>query len=186
MTGSPLAPHQATPKELRARLQAELKGRPFLVLRDGDGVQQIIELPSGRDRITLGRSGECDMPLQWDPEVSRIHAELAQVGAQWLIVDDGLSSNGTFVAGERVTGRRRLRDGDVLRLGGTTIAFRQPAAGSIATTRLSDAREVAAQITDAQRRVLVALCRPYKDAAGGGCRPGTARSRTSCTCPWRR
>ena len=31
--------------------------------------------------------------------------------------------------------------------------------------RLSDGREVAVPVTDAQRRVLVALCRPMKDGA---------------------
>ena len=31
-----------------------------------------------------------------------------------IIVDDGLSRNGTFVNGERLGGRRRLRDGDAV------------------------------------------------------------------------
>jgi pSer/pThr/pTyr-binding forkhead associated (FHA) protein len=84
------------------------------------------------------------------------------VGSQWLVVDDGLSSNGTFVGNERVIGRRRLRDGDVLRLGATALAFRQPAGGEAVTTRLSDQRDAAARVTDAQRRVLIALCRPFK------------------------
>ena len=35
-------------------------------------------------------------------------------------MDDGLSRNGTFVNGERLSGRRRLTDGDTLRFGGTT------------------------------------------------------------------
>jgi hypothetical protein len=165
MSDSPLGPHQATPVELRERLAAERRGIPFLVLRDGTGAQRIVELPPARDRFLLGRGAECDVALGWDAEVSRLHAELARVGSQWLIVDDGLSSNGTFVAGERVTGRRRLRDGDVLRLGSTAVAFRQPATASIGTTRLSDQREVAASVTPAQRRVLVALCRPFKDQA---------------------
>ena len=84
------------------------------------------------------------------------------MGSQWLIVDDGLSSNGTFVAGERVVGRRRLRDGDVLRLGMTSLLFRDPAGPTVMTTRLSDQRDIAVRVTDQQRRVLVALCRPYK------------------------
>jgi pSer/pThr/pTyr-binding forkhead associated (FHA) protein len=113
-------------------------------------------------RITLGRSADCDVALTWDAEVSRLHAQLERVGSQWLVVDDGLSSNGTFVAGARVSGRRPLRDGDLLQLGATVLAFRQPDAAAAATTRLSDQRDVAARVTDAQRRVLVALCRPFK------------------------
>jgi pSer/pThr/pTyr-binding forkhead associated (FHA) protein len=159
MPQSPLDLHGSTPGELSERLALERLGEPFLVVRDGSGAQRLIELQG--DRLSLGRSAECDVALIWDDEVSRLHAELERVGSQWLIVDDGLSSNGTFVAGERVSGRRRLRDGDVFRLGGTSIAFRQPEAGTVRTTRVSDRRDVA--VTDAQRRVLVALSRPFKE-----------------------
>jgi predicted component of type VI protein secretion system len=161
MTESPLGEHKATPAELVERLAVERRAAPFLVLRDGSGAQRIVEL-SDRDRLSVGRSPDCDVNLAWDGEVSRLHAELERVGAQWLVVDDGLSSNGTFVAGERVSGRRRLLDGDVLRIGKTAIAFRQPHAGAALTTRRSDQHDVAASVTDAQRRVLVALCRPFK------------------------
>jgi pSer/pThr/pTyr-binding forkhead associated (FHA) protein len=166
MGQSPAGLHQSTPAELSERLAAERRGSPFLVLRDAQGVQRIIELAAERDGMSLGRSEECDVALPWDREVSRLHAELERVGSQWLIVDDGLSSNGTFVAGERVAARRRLRDGDVVSLGTTSLLFRDPAASTVITTRLSDHREVAVSVTDAQRRVLVALCRPYKHQAG--------------------
>ena len=46
-----------------------------------------------------------------------MHAALERAGEEWTVVDDGLSHNGTFVAGERVTARRRLRDGDVIAIG---------------------------------------------------------------------
>ena len=65
--------------------------------------------------------------LDWDDQVSRLHARFERVGDAWVLVDDGLSSNGTFVNGERVSGRRRLNDGDTLRFGTTTITFRAPA-----------------------------------------------------------
>jgi len=164
MSDSPLGLHQATPAELSARLAAERRGTPFLVLRDGSGAQRIVELTNQR-RMALGRSPDCEVALPWDAEVSRLHAELEQVGSQWLVVDDGLSSNGTFVGHERVVGRRRLQDGDVIRLGATSVAFRQPAGGEPAPTRLSDQRDAATRVTDAQRRVLVALCRPFKHQA---------------------
>ena len=151
--------------ELRERLAAERRGTPFLVVRDDSGAQTIVTLQPGLDRLSLGRSVECGISLDWDAEVSRFHAELQRVGSLWLIVDDGLSSNGTFVGGERVIGRRRLRDGDVLRLGRTLLAFCQPKAAAVVTTRMSDERDVAASITPAQRRVLVALCRPFKNQA---------------------
>ena len=43
------------------------------------------------------------------------------------MVDDGLSRNGTYVNGERVNGRRRLRDGDRIVFGETPVTFRSPA-----------------------------------------------------------
>ena len=163
MSETPLGRHQATPRELSERLAAERLGTPFLVFRDPAGAQRILPLTGERDRLSLGRSPECDVPLIWDAQASRLHAELEHVGSQWLVVDDGLSSNGTFVSSERVVGRRRLADGDVLRLGGTLLVFRHPGARVAATTNLADAQDAAASITAAQRRVLTALCRPFKD-----------------------
>ena len=164
MSDSPLSLHRATPSELRERLIAERSGSPFLVFRDGAGDQRIVELRD-RERLSFGRSADCDVALSWDNQVSRLHAELERIGSQWLVVDDGLSSNGTFLAEQRVSGRRRLRDGDVLRLGATSIAFRHPEHALVETTMLSDQREVAGRVTEAQRRVLVALCRPFKHHA---------------------
>ena len=40
-------------------------------------------------------------PLTWDPDASRVHAELVRLADAWVVVDDGLSRNGTFVNGER-------------------------------------------------------------------------------------
>jgi pSer/pThr/pTyr-binding forkhead associated (FHA) protein len=165
MGAHPFGVHQASPAELRDRLEAERKGRPFLVYRDGEGVQQIVTLDRDRSRVTLGRDADADVALPWDGRVSRLHAELLCLGDHWLVVDDGLSRNGTFVGAERVTGRRRLRDTDVLRLGATPLLFRAPGAQSSPTTRLSDHAGYAARVTDAQRRVLVALCRPLKGSS---------------------
>src|SRR4051812_2527026 len=120
---SPLELHSATPQELQARLEAERGGRPFLVYRDGDDRQAIVVLDELGPRLTLGRREGNDLVLAWDEEVSRVHAAFERVGADWLIVDDGLSHNGTWVNGERVTGQRRLRDGDVIAAGATVLAF---------------------------------------------------------------
>jgi pSer/pThr/pTyr-binding forkhead associated (FHA) protein len=164
MSATPLGPHQSTPAELRERLAAERRGLPFLIYRDESG-QRLVRLDGERMRLTVGRSPENDVCLEWDEEVSRLHAELERVGEHWLVVDDGVSRNGTFVAGERINGRRRLQDGDAIRLGGTTVVFRKPGGPVSLTTRVSDERDIAASVTEAQRRVLVALCRPFK---GGG------------------
>jgi hypothetical protein len=162
MRVSPLEPFRSSPEEIRERLAAERRGAPFLVLRDGTDTQRILDLGPAGEKLTLGRSAQCDLALEWDPKVSRLHAELERVGEEWVVVDDGLSSNGTHVGPERVAGRRRLRNGDVIRLGDTMVAFCAPGAGSPGTTLADDVRIAAASVTEAQRKVLVALCRPFK------------------------
>jgi hypothetical protein len=75
-----------------------------------------------------------------------------------MLVDDGLSRNGSFVNGERILGRRRLDDGDVLRIGRTNLVFRAPGPQPESTAVGDPAALV--RLTDGERRVLVALCRP--------------------------
>src|SRR6185436_8956793 len=102
--------------------------RPFLLYRDGDDVQRILDLDSATERLTIGRSGTNGVVLAWDNEVSRVHATLERLGPEWTIVDDGRSTNGTFLDGERIHGRTRLNDGAVIGIGRTMIVFRNPTA----------------------------------------------------------
>ena len=55
-----------------------------------------------------------------------MHALLERLHDEWSVVDDGGSRNGSFVNGERLSGRRRLRDADVVRVGRTLIVYRAP------------------------------------------------------------
>jgi pSer/pThr/pTyr-binding forkhead associated (FHA) protein len=159
---SPLHAHASSPRELSERIAAERAGSAFLLYRDRDGNQVI--LPLRRDRVTIGRRPSNDVALDWDSEVSRVHAALERAGDDWTLVDDGLSHNGTYVGGDRVTGRRRLRDGDVIGVGGTAIAYCAPDGSSTSMqTVTSVGPRIAELLTPAQRRVLVALCRPFRD-----------------------
>ena len=156
--------HLASPAELKERIEAERRGAPFVVYRDGQGHQRVVPLPeSGRD-MTLGRDAEADIRLDWDPHISGLHAELRRTGGRWLVVDDGLSRNGTFVNDERVVGRRRLRDGDQLRLGHAALIFRSPSAQTRKTTALDSEARRHPELSPAQQRVLIALCRPFGQA----------------------
>jgi pSer/pThr/pTyr-binding forkhead associated (FHA) protein len=110
----------------QAEREARRRGDPYLVYLDGRGREQVLSLPDSWERITFGRGMAATVVLAWDDEVSRTHAELHRIGDDWALVDDGLSRNGSFVNGERIESRRRLRDGDQLRFGDTTIAFRAP------------------------------------------------------------
>lgn len=158
----PDALHRATPAELKQRLAAERLGRPFLLYRDDAAEQRIVDLDVVASSLSVGRSDACDLALTWDDEVSRIHASLERLGGEWTLVDDGGSRNGSFVAGERVRGRRRLRDGDALLFGRTVIVFRNPSRAESLLTATSTSPFVP-HVSAAQLRVLTALCRPLAD-----------------------
>ena len=160
MSDDPLRAHRSTPAELQARIEAERAGSPFLVYRDANGAQQLHALAG--TRVSIGRAGEADVALRWDAEVSRLHAELERIAGEWTVSDDGLSRNGTWVSGVRIAGRHRLRDGDLVRVGRTVLAFRDPGPElSAAPTRAGATSAAAPELTPAQRAVLVALARPY-------------------------
>ena len=157
------ARYASTPAELKDQLAADRRGHPYLLLRDPCGDQRLVPLEG--HSMTVGRHGGNDLALEWDQKVSRVHARLERLGGHWTVVDDGLSRNGTFLNGTRVVGCRRLNDRDVLRFGRTDVLFRDPAEAPEETAPADDAAGLA-RLTDSQRQVLVALCRPL--AAPGG------------------
>jgi len=77
------------------------------------------------------------------------------------VLDDGRSTNGTFVNEERVQGRRPLRHLDVIRVGATRVRFHDPSEAGQDSKLTEVAGSVAVpSLTPAQMRVLGALCRP--------------------------
>src|ERR1044072_7170557 len=102
MSADPFALHASTPAELQRRREAERRGEPFVFYRDGEGTLQLREL---RGAVPIGRRSACTISRAGDSEVSRAHADLQPIGADWAIADDGLSQNGTFVNGARIAGR---------------------------------------------------------------------------------
>ncbi len=89
--------------------------RLVVVVRDGALAGQRVEVAG---EVVLGREGDLRLP---DEEVSRRHAALRTIESQ-LEVEDLGSLNGTFVNGVRITAAVRLRAGDVVALGDTTLA----------------------------------------------------------------
>jgi pSer/pThr/pTyr-binding forkhead associated (FHA) protein len=81
----------------------------------------------GRQRIldgivTVGRSTACDIVLHRDDEASRLHARFS-LQADGAYIEDLDSTNGTFVGGERVIGKRRLQHFDLVRVGSSLISL---------------------------------------------------------------
>jgi pSer/pThr/pTyr-binding forkhead associated (FHA) protein len=154
-------------EELEAREAAERLGLPFLVYRDGDGGQRIRALELGARSVTIGRRDEADVSLPWDPECSRLHAELELRAGEWTITDDGLSQNGTWVNELRLYGRKRLADGDVIRIGRTLLTFTQPGAMGIGPTLVPGELSATPRFSEQQQRILRELCRPlFGDGEG--------------------
>jgi pSer/pThr/pTyr-binding forkhead associated (FHA) protein len=86
-------------------------------------------------------------------------------GHDWTLTDDGLSLNGSFVNGKPVRGRTRLKDGDAVRVGATVLVFRNPRDGESSATLPSAELRKVVSLTPSQKRVLVSLCRPFKESA---------------------
>src|SRR5262249_8121587 len=86
-----------------------------------NGRSRVVHIES--PRFTIGRGAENSLCVQ-STVVSRSHAELIRVGANYLLRDLG-STNGSFINGDRVT-ERMLNDGDTLRFGsgGPEVVFR--------------------------------------------------------------
>lgn len=76
----------------------------------------------GQDTYVIGRQGVCDILIE-DPQASRQHAQIVREGDGWAIADLD-STNGTLLNGKPVT-HSRLKNGDVVVVGSTTISYRE-------------------------------------------------------------
>ena len=74
----------------------------------------------GGTPVTIGRDPSCTLQII-DKGVSRNHAEIYRVGEMYFIRDVG-SRNGTFVNDDQIQ-EELLREGDIVRIGGTTLVF---------------------------------------------------------------
>lgn len=86
----------------------------------GDGTESTFELVSD---VVLGRDLSADVVLT-DPsgQLSRRHARIVIRGTE-AVLEDLMSTNGTFVNGERLDGPYALRAGDKVELGACTLEF---------------------------------------------------------------
>jgi hypothetical protein len=94
--------YEAQPVHTGPSIQIELGAQPVLV-------------PLHTSPFNIGRdvSNQLNLP---NPLISRSHAQLFQIGADWYISDNH-SRNGTFVNDQRIQQPLPLRPGDQIRLG---------------------------------------------------------------------
>jgi hypothetical protein len=108
---------------------------PYLIVLSPAANQgQRVDLAEGN--LVVGRAPSSDVRFA-EPDVSRRHAVLWRQGGAVFIEDLG-SSGGTFVNEEQVTGRRVLRDGDVVAFA-SSVRLRYGAGEAVGDeTRVSD------------------------------------------------
>jgi len=126
---------------------------PYIEIR-GSGPPELF--PLDRDRITIGRGEENDVPIRDDKLVSQLHAVIESYRSSFALRDLG-SANGTYVNGQGLVGERLLRAGDEIRIGRTQILYRETGAKPPERT---DTGQKPPQLTARERVVLIALCRP--------------------------
>ena len=71
----------------------------------------------------IGRGQDNDIVLDMD-NVSRFHA-VVEGAEDGFVVRDNNSTNGTYVNGKEVVGKRRLDNGDLIKIGGAILKFLQ-------------------------------------------------------------
>lgn len=96
----------------------------LIVTRDG---VQLNELVLEGECISIGRDGDCDLPLP-DRSVSRRHARLVRVEEAYHLQDLG-STNGTFLNSQPIN-EQVLQHADMLRIGSFYLQYLVQGAGS--------------------------------------------------------
>jgi pSer/pThr/pTyr-binding forkhead associated (FHA) protein len=74
------------------------------------------------DMLLIGRATNNSLAFSTDRSMSAYHAVILRAEGRYLIEDLG-STNGTFVNGQRITGRNVLSDGDSVQIGLKTLLF---------------------------------------------------------------
>lgn len=112
----------AAPPLERTRLVGQQPpAQGWLVVRSGPRAGKQLGL-SVSARNSVGRdAARCDLVLD-DPAASREHARVQWEHGQFVLYDLA-SANGTFVNNQRIQ-RQPLMDGDVIRIGDTTLVFK--------------------------------------------------------------
>jgi pSer/pThr/pTyr-binding forkhead associated (FHA) protein len=111
-----LAPHQA-----RQLLGSSFESGRLVVLQS-PVLDQGSERALDSSAVTVGRGPQNDLVLEGDEFASAAHARF-EPRRDGVWVEDVGSTNGTFVNGARLEEPRRLRAGDVVRIGGTDLRY---------------------------------------------------------------
>ncbi|RME56488.1 MAG: FHA domain-containing protein, partial [Deltaproteobacteria bacterium] len=92
------------------------------ILRQRNGDQKGREYVLLNQENVLGRSDSCDICIN-ESGISRRHAKITRLENGKMLVEDCVSTNGTFVNGTKILKSRLLEDGDELRLGPVSFTY---------------------------------------------------------------
>jgi pSer/pThr/pTyr-binding forkhead associated (FHA) protein len=121
------------PQESFIMAPAQVRGTPLAAAVSAPARLVVISSPSvpvgsshniGPVPVTIGRAEENTISLDGDEYASGHHARI-EAGRDGVWLHDLHSTNGTSVNGEPVEGRRRLHEGDLVRVGETELRFEQ-------------------------------------------------------------
>src|SRR2546426_5602830 len=100
-----------------------------LIIEDDEGRKTVV--PFVREEITIGRQEKGNTIRLTERNVSRHHARLLRTNGS-LYVEDLGSFNGTRVNGEKIQGKRAIREGDLIEIGDYDLAVQGAETGDVA------------------------------------------------------
>ncbi|MDR1529154.1 MAG: FHA domain-containing protein [Burkholderiales bacterium] len=100
----------------------------LLFLQDGSSKEILFD----KDRITIGRRSDNDVPLPY-PAVSGRHAVISFLPPEKCFIEDLKSTNGTLLNGHLLTERKQLKDRDQVDIGGQKFVYLEGKTRAIAT-----------------------------------------------------
>jgi pSer/pThr/pTyr-binding forkhead associated (FHA) protein len=100
----------------------------------------------------IGREKRCDLVIP-EKSVSRLHAEIAYLGGNYLLRD--LGRGGTTVNGEKLEQPHKLRVGDTVEIGGHKFAFARRPATAEGLVRPGDVTPIYSAIEEAPTMIAV-------------------------------
>ena len=115
-----LAPSSPAAQQLAAAGAPPPSGR--LIVLKSPAVDEGHELLLNAAPVTVGRAQQNDLGLESDEFASARHARF-EPRRDGIWVEDVGSTNGTYVNGVRLEQPRRLKPGDVVRIGDTDLRF---------------------------------------------------------------
>jgi transcriptional regulator with GAF, ATPase, and Fis domain len=102
---------------------------PFLTYHDGEQVQRF---EISRKLCGIGRAGDNDLAIS-DPGIEPYHAQILRDGKTWVLTS--LDPDAVLLVNGRDRRNYSLKDGDLLLMGGTELAFSLTAPGTEASAR---------------------------------------------------